>query len=256
MHFDLMQLQSAVVAARSGFHAAAHALGLSEGVILQHIAALERRLGYALFVRSGTEVLPALEGARFLLDAEHLLRRTEEDAARLADSDAAIMLDSLDHIPLGPLGTRCACGDRDAHPFELPDDIAAAAAAHRYAALCRAILAARKRIGRAFGMDLFGDPASDMLLDLYLREHDGLATSLTSLWGAAGAAYGTARRALTIMEGRGLITREADPNDGRRTLVRLTVEARRQVEGALDLIHNAAQADSRYAGFSVWPGPE
>jgi len=51
----------------------------------------------------------------------------------------------------------------------------------RHATIARAILAARKNAGQRFGFDLAVDPIGDMLLDLYIREHDGRTTSLSSL---------------------------------------------------------------------------
>ncbi|MEZ0497313.1 hypothetical protein [Sphingomonas sp. IW22] len=68
--------------------------------------------------------------------------------------------------------------------------------------LCKSIITARKTLTREFG-SLCSDPASDMLLDLYRRENQGLKTSLTSLWRATPASEMTARHCLAVMEERG-----------------------------------------------------
>lgn len=105
-----------------------------------------------------------------------------------------------------------------------------------YAQVAEAILIARMKFGRAFGFDLTTDPNGDMLLYLYIREHEGRTTSLSALWGASNVAYSTARRCVTAMEERGIVQRIPDPTDGRRYLASLTPRALQLIEEGLELI--------------------
>src|SRR3546814_9269303 len=72
-----------------------------------------------------------------------------------------------------------------------------------FAPLCRSIISARAVSAAAFG-SLCSDPGSEMLLDLYWRESQGLKTSLTSLWLASKASEMTGRRCLAVMEEQGI----------------------------------------------------
>jgi len=253
MPFDLRQLRYALAAAKLGsHHHAARACNVEEDLIAENIAALERQLRRKLFEPAGTGILPTPDGLRFFREAEHLLWRADQISSLLAAmpgetsalsspfisleaadeprtySDQAMTIADVDDINQK---SALAIDPRDAPQTEVSDDTPS-----KHADLCRSILAARKLMGRAFGADLFADPAGEMLLDLYVREDDGIATSITSIWNASNAAYGTARRSLSIMESRGLITRTPDMHDGRRTLVLLTDSARRQIEACLDVI--------------------
>ena len=94
-----------------------------------------------------------------------------------------------------------------------------------FAPLCRSIINARAMSTAAFG-SLCSDPGSEMLLDLYWRESQGLKTSLTSLWLASKASEMTGRRCLAVMEEQRIVERMPDPSDGRRVNVRFTIEGR------------------------------
>lgn len=266
MPFDLTQLRYALATAKLGsYHHAARTCGVSEEAISQGIAALGSLLRLKLFEPAGSSILPTPDGIRFLREAEHLVWRAEQIAslATAMSGGAGERVGLLGSFEIA--GAPCACGDdivtgsltaideqnphaampaADAAPDELSDD-----RTFDYVDLCRSILAARKLMARAFGVDLFADPAGEMLLDLYVREYDGIATSITNIWNASNAAYGTARRSLAIMERRGLILRKPDTQDGRRTLVLLTDAARTQIEACLDVIlDRPVQAQARRHG--------
>ena len=98
-----------------------------------------------------------------------------------------------------------------------------------FAPLCRSIIAARALMAEMFG-PLCSDPGSEMLLDLYWRDSQGLKTSLTSLWLASKASEMTARGCLAVMETQALVEREPDPTDRRRTHVRLTIAGREKMD--------------------------
>lgn len=70
--------------------------------------------------------------------------------------------------------------------------------------------------------DLFGEPAWDMLLDLFIAGEAGREMTMSDAVAGACASPTTGHRWVTTMEARGLIERFADPHDRRRTLVRLS----------------------------------
>ncbi|WP_278374355.1 LysR family transcriptional regulator [Sphingobium xenophagum] len=246
MPFDLNQLRYALCVSQHGsFHLAANVLGTSQGLLEGEVSALEARIGLTLFEPVGNELRSTQRGAHFLHDAEHLLWRAEQVALRLSGARSVVRQSVYPFHAPDDSGPACACAPPMAaaepmiHPVRTEIQSVAPSADDRtcrYADLCRALLAAHKRAGRAFGNDLISDPASEMLLDLYVREHEGQTTSITSFWGAASSALGTARRSLTMMERRGFIVRTGDPSDGRRALVKLTPSAREQLEECFEVI--------------------
>ena len=80
----------------------------------------------------------------------------------------------------------------------------------------------RRRREEIFGGDLFGEPAWDILLDLFIAAKEAKRISITSACIGAAAPSTTALRWLNILEREGLIEREGDSNDLRRSYVRLT----------------------------------
>ncbi|SNS69137.1 regulatory helix-turn-helix protein, lysR family [Sphingomonas laterariae] len=253
MPFDLRQLRFAVATAKLGsYHHAARTCGVSEAAIAEGVAELAALLRLQLFEPVGAAILPTPDGMRFLREAEHLIWRAEQIAALATGTPAG---DGTGNTLLGRfeiVGAPCACGDDlvsgslaaidDQEPRTIPpvasdpEKAAIGDPTSDYVDLCRSILAARQLMARSFGVDLFADPAGEMLLDLYIREHDGIATSITNIWNPSNVAYGTARRSLAIMERRGLVIRTPDREDRRRTLVLITDVARAQIEACLDVI--------------------
>jgi DNA-binding MarR family transcriptional regulator len=80
----------------------------------------------------------------------------------------------------------------------------------------------RKHRNLVFGQDSFNSPIWDMLLDLVSAEFEGRSTSVSSLCIAAGCPQTTALRHVKTLESKGLLCRQPDHNDGRRTYVQLT----------------------------------
>ena len=70
--------------------------------------------------------------------------------------------------------------------------------------------------------DLFGEPGWDILLDLSVAHEAGVRVSVSSACVGACAPPTTGLRWLSILEGKGLVEREDDLLDGRRTYIRLT----------------------------------
>ena len=98
----------------------------------------------------------------------------------------------------------------------------------------------RIRASRAkyFGRDLFSDPAWDILLDLYAEHLAGRDVTVSSACIGSQAPQTTALRWLTVLEERGLITRQPDPKDRRRIFVSLTAKAIEAMEDFLRAARN------------------
>lgn len=80
----------------------------------------------------------------------------------------------------------------------------------------------RRRRVKLFGPDLFGEPAWDILLDLFIATETGKQISVTSACIGAAVPLTTALRWLSMLEARRLIVRENDNKDARRSYVRLS----------------------------------
>jgi hypothetical protein len=73
-----------------------------------------------------------------------------------------------------------------------------------------------------FDADLFGEPAWDILLDLFIQRLSGRQVSKSSACIASAAPNTTALRWLTLLEEHGLIATKASKTDRRRSYVHLT----------------------------------
>jgi DNA repair protein RadC len=94
----------------------------------------------------------------------------------------------------------------------------------RRQALANAQRISRRRLLRrqlVVAEQLFGDPAWDMLLDLFIHEADGRPVSTSSICIASGLPMTSALRLLQKLCDADLVTREADHSDGRRNFIRL-----------------------------------
>ena len=90
----------------------------------------------------------------------------------------------------------------------------------------REILEARRARDQYFDRYLFGEPAWDILLELYCSELCQMRMTVSKLCVGAAVPATTALRWITNMEEAGLLTRESDPLDRRRLFVSLTDRAR------------------------------
>lgn len=72
---------------------------------------------------------------------------------------------------------------------------------------------------------IFGEPAWDILLDLYLAHQSGKPVAVTSACVAAAVPVTTALRWLGTLEQHELVQRTPDSRDRRRMLVALTTRA-------------------------------
>jgi len=95
----------------------------------------------------------------------------------------------------------------------------------------------RSRAALFDNADLFGEPAWDILLDLYIAFNRRDCVSVSSACIGSAAPPTTGLRWLSVLCEKGLTTREHDPADQRRVLVRLTPRA-------------VAAMDSYFAGMN------
>jgi DNA-binding MarR family transcriptional regulator len=86
----------------------------------------------------------------------------------------------------------------------------------------RTLQRARLRRGEVFAAQLFGDPAWDMLLELYAAHLEQRRISVGRLSRASGVAGTTVLRWLSVFQREGLVERMADRLDGRRIYVSLS----------------------------------
>ncbi|WP_394728199.1 MarR family transcriptional regulator [Altererythrobacter sp. GH1-8] len=80
----------------------------------------------------------------------------------------------------------------------------------------------RKRVAVFAANDLFGEPAWDILLDLYIAYAEGKTVSVSSACIGSASPPTTGLRWLGVLQDAGLVEREHDPHDQRRILVRLS----------------------------------
>jgi DNA-binding MarR family transcriptional regulator len=104
-----------------------------------------------------------------------------------------------------------------------------------YGALAHRLYRERRARTMAFGQwrALFGEPAWDILLELYVASSAGQAVCVGNACIAAEVAQTTGLRWVGKLEKLGLVTRHDDPADGRRGLVALTPRGRTEMEGYL-----------------------
>ena len=98
-------------------------------------------------------------------------------------------------------------------------------------ALARTAYALRRKRAAIFGnADLFGEPAWDILLDLFIADGEGKSVSVSSACIGSAAPATTGLRWLGVLADEGLILREPDPEDHRRVLVRLTSKGKQGMQ--------------------------
>jgi DNA-binding MarR family transcriptional regulator len=85
---------------------------------------------------------------------------------------------------------------------------------------------ARRERERLFGAHLFGDPAWDLLIYLFLAMEDGRGVTITEACSAASVPTSTALRYVAYLTDRKLLVRVADPRDKRAALLYLSESGR------------------------------
>lgn len=94
----------------------------------------------------------------------------------------------------------------------------------------RDILRVRRRREALFGSGLFGEPAWDMLLELYATELGGRCARASDLCRVSGVPSSTALRWIKMLEDHGWITRLPDQRDARRSFLSLTDKSKIAME--------------------------
>ena len=91
-----------------------------------------------------------------------------------------------------------------------------------------------KRRSKLFSVaNLFADPAWFILLDLFVRQHSGLQTSVSSACHASFSPLTTALRHIAILTDRKIIQRRYESVDQRRVLLELTDETCAEIQRIL-----------------------
>lgn len=81
---------------------------------------------------------------------------------------------------------------------------------------------------------LFGEPAWDMVLDLYIHQLKGRPTSITGACIGSHAPATTALRYIDLLCEMGWVEKIPDDNDRRRSLLALTAKAKEDMNSYLD----------------------
>ena len=95
---------------------------------------------------------------------------------------------------------------------------------HELANSARTVSKYRLSRDNYFPKGLFGEPAWNMLVDLFITHTEGTPVSVSSLGIASGSAPTTALRHMEVLENHGLIERYPSVTDRRVILVQLTAE--------------------------------
>jgi len=110
----------------------------------------------------------------------------------------------------------------------------------RYLSIAQRLYQMRRRRAPIFGSgELFGEPAWDILLDLYIAYALGSSVSVTSACIGAAVPATTALRHLGQLHDEGLVVREHDTQDQRRTHVRLSAAGINRMEAYFNEISGA-----------------
>lgn len=107
----------------------------------------------------------------------------------------------------------------------------------------RDLIKARRKREQTFGLDLFADPAWDILLELYAASLAQRRMSVSGVCAVSAVPPTTALRWIEKLDRKGFLVREQDQFDGRRIWVRLSGRAKSMME---DYINSCP-----LAGFSL-----
>ena len=99
--------------------------------------------------------------------------------------------------------------------------------------VAKRLYATRKIRDDLLGCALFSEPAWDILLDLFISEHEQRQLSVSEVCIGARAPSATALRYLTMLQDADLVERTRDERDGRRSHVRLTPLGQRRMTSLL-----------------------
>ena len=92
----------------------------------------------------------------------------------------------------------------------------------KLATIAMSIYRARRRRSKFFDASLFGEPAWDMLLDLFVASVSGRMVSFTSLCRAADVTDATGLRWIEVLESQGLVRRRSVSEEGDPTCIEIS----------------------------------
>jgi DNA-binding MarR family transcriptional regulator len=92
--------------------------------------------------------------------------------------------------------------------------------------LAETIIEARRRRAEIFNPAMFGEPAWELLLTLFVMDREGPRLTIGRLAQLAGTKLTTALRWLEYLEDQAFVQREQHPNDARTAFIQLTDKAR------------------------------
>lgn len=92
--------------------------------------------------------------------------------------------------------------------------------------LAETIIEARRRRAEIFNPAMFGEPAWELLLTLFVMDREGPRLTIGRLAQIAGTKLTTALRWLEYLEDQAFVRREQHPNDARTAFIELTDKAR------------------------------
>lgn len=126
----------------------------------------------------------------------------------------------------------------DREPIAIPKD------SHVWAEVARNAYRDRRRRSDIFAdATLFGEPAWDIMLDLFIAAKERKRLPVTSACIGAAVPATTALRWLTVLEEKGLIVREADATDARRVFVRLSSDGYEKMVAYFSNVAGDLQSD-------------
>ncbi len=96
----------------------------------------------------------------------------------------------------------------------------------RYSDFANTLMLEKRDRTIILGPDMMGDPAFDMLLDLFVAQEESVDISVSSLCYGTCLPQTTALRWVKIMVDRGMILRKSDTNDKRRVYLLLAPQTR------------------------------
>jgi hypothetical protein len=144
------------------------------------------------------------------------LQQLSEEVGRIASVLAAL---SEDEAAAAAMAVVSAAPNGNSEPLD--------------ACFIRSIIRARRLRDHFFRDELFADPAWDMLLDLMAARVERQRVAVSSLCIAAAVPPTTALRWIKTLCDQGLFVRVADPEDGRRVFIELSVETATMMEAYL-----------------------
>jgi len=153
-----------------------------------------------------------------------MTRAAGHHAGDESPQDAALVYRPLaDELMAIAVRLRDAADNGHSAPSPAAPSARSARSPRNHVALARKAYALRRKRASLFGNpDLFGEPAWDILLDLFIAQGEDKTVSVSSACIGSASPPTTGLRWLGVLADEGLIVRENDPADHRRVLVRLT----------------------------------